>query len=235
MFSPNKCSNLFKKYKPLIILIILLVFIVAELIQYDWILSEKYEHLNFPITNQLSAIGSLLSAVGSMFSAVFAFYAINISYRTWRNDKYLTYIQRLNDTHEQAFKQLNKILPYLKDTQYHNIADVPYKLSLDETKNTLNFEKYKNLLREYERFKSPYPYHHKLIKLLTHLEETYNNLGLYLLCCIKTDKNGVWEIVEDKYKQKADKSIKRLLKLEHCFSKTREKILSHLYQQIHKI
>ncbi|OOF48703.1 hypothetical protein BKK54_10760 [Rodentibacter genomosp. 1] len=170
-----------------------------------------------------------------MFSAVFAFYAINISYRTWRNDKYLTYIQRLNDTHEQAFKQLNKILPYLKDTQYHNIADVPYKLSLDETKNTLNFEKYKNLLREYERFKSPYPYHHKLIKLLTHLEETYNNLGLYLLCCIKTDKNGVWEIVEDKYKQKADKSIKRLLKLEHCFSKTREKILSHLYQQIHKI
>lgn len=138
----------------------------------------------------------------------------------------------LNETHEQAFEPLNKILPHLVFTQ---MGKEVYAVASEATKNPLYFEKYKNRLREYERFKSPYPYHLKLIKLLKRLEQTYNQLGTYLLLYIEKNENGVWTTGDEIYKQKADRAIKHLLELEDCFSKTREKMLSELYQQIYKI
>ncbi|OOF37848.1 hypothetical protein BKK49_10965 [Rodentibacter rarus] len=157
------------KYK---ILIVLLILVIAELIWLDWIISAKYEQLDFPITGQLSAAGSILSAL-------FAFCAIRISFLTWRNDKYLTYIQRLNETHEQAFKTLNEVLSHLKFTQYKNMGKEPYVAALDQIKKPLDFKHYKNRLLEYERFNYSSPYHLKLIRLLNHLEAIYHRLGFY--------------------------------------------------------
>ncbi len=207
---------------------ILLAFGIGLCVGIDFLIVEKTPRLEFSLSNWVSAIANIVMAI-------FAMIASYISYTHWKNDKYISYIQDLNNVHENIFKPINKeFLVHLQHSQDKVMGKEPYAIILDEVRK-LNFSGYVNLLYEYQQFNHQHPYHLTLIKLLERLESTYNRLGLYLLLYIEKDGNGIWTTGEAIYKQKADKSIKRLLKLERDFSRTRKKMLSYLYQQIHKV